>query len=327
MAGKKNTIKKVPKILPHKHSGRFAHHRHTSYEALFALLVIAALFVSTLSNTLVSAQSAPPVEDSYQTHAIVAETAPSSAPEITSIRDGQNFTSADPIQVGGRCASGMIIKIFKNQVLSGSTLCRNNAFSIQSDLFVGANSIVARAHNVSNKAGPDSTPINVRLVLDGRGTANDPVNPFGGPAGQLYISTEQSHVGVNPGDPITWPISVNGGRAPFAINISWGDRTTELVSRSTDGTFEVKHRYKEPGTYQVVVDATDQLGNKAKLELVAIAGMPQATAGSQQKSGPTANGLVKPSLLILGALILLVVAFWLGEKREEYIMKKRLTLA
>jgi hypothetical protein len=54
-----------------------------------------------------------------------------------------------------------LVKIFKNNVFGGSVQCDRGNFSLQSDLFVGTNELVARVFDELDQPGPDSNIVTV----------------------------------------------------------------------------------------------------------------------------------------------------------------------
>src|SRR3954469_10172322 len=73
---------------------------------------------------------------------------------------GQSFTTL-PITVSGICTNDLLVKIFKNNVFSGSAQCKNGSYSIQIDLFSGQNELIARIYDALDQPGPDSNVVTV----------------------------------------------------------------------------------------------------------------------------------------------------------------------
>src|SRR5215469_2946188 len=68
---------------------------------------------------------------------------PKQGATITVPTNGQVFTNV-PITVAGLCPSGLLIKVFSNNVFVGSTMCNNGSFTLQIALFAGTNDLVAK---------------------------------------------------------------------------------------------------------------------------------------------------------------------------------------
>jgi hypothetical protein len=317
------TKKGYKKLLANHHTGKIKPHKHTSYGSLVLVMFL------TFMPLLFASHSVAVAADSYQTYAVVPGPAPNQAPVITNLSAGKVFTVNDPVPVRGSCPSGTLVKVFKNEVLAGAALCQNGSFQLSIDLFVGNNSLVARAYNMNDSVSPDSTPINVQLVLPGsRLTGTDQLNVQGAPAGQFYLTSEIFHRGVNAGDTLTWPLILAGGQAPYAVSVSWGDGKTDLISRGDAGRFDSNHVYSQPGgyrgSYTIIIKATDQAGNKSYLQLVAIVSgdkQPAGLAGSVT-GGYGASTAIRLAWQLLAGGSIAVFSFWLGEKREERLLKR-----
>jgi len=254
----------------------------------------------------------------YQTYAVVAGAVPSSAPTIANLTNGKIFTTTDPVVVKGSCPSNTLVKIFKNQIFAGAALCQNGAYQVAIDLFIGDNVLVAQAFNTNDISGPESTPVSVQLTL---------AEVTGVPANQFYITSEQFHQGAEVGDTMTWPIIINGGQPPYAINVSWGDGKTDLFSRTDASRFNINHVYKKPsgdkGSFTITIQATDQTGSRALLQLVAIVSG-NATPGivGGVSGGYKYSTIIRIAWQGLAVAVLVVLSFWLGEKREAKTIKK-----
>src|SRR4051812_45109133 len=144
--------------------------------------------------------------------------APSIAPGISIPRNGQVFTQI-PITVSGTCSKDYLVEIFKNNVFAGSVICKNGSYSIQIDLFDGQNDIIARQYDALNQAGPDSAVVTV--------TFNNTVPNSGT---RPTLTTAFAKRGANPGETLSWPLTLSGGTGPYAISVDWGDKgTQELI--------------------------------------------------------------------------------------------------
>lgn len=239
---------------------------------------------------------------------------PTVGARITVPSNGQVFSNL-PIRVAGTCPSGLLIKIFKNEVFGGATQCENGSFSMQIDLFSGRNELVARVYDSLDQAGPDSNTVTV-TYNDGRPGAGTRVS----------LTSNFAKRGANPGQSLTWPIILSGGNGPYAISIDWGDGTpVDLVSREFPGTFDIKHVYDKPGTYNIIVKAVDNNGDVAYLQLVGVANGPlsQDEAGGTDGDGggQTVKILWQPAAILIPFII---STFWLGKKYQLKVIKSRL---
>jgi len=240
---------------------------------------------------------------------------PTRAPGISVPRPGQVFTST-PITVSGFCDSNYLVEIFKNNVFAGSTTCHNGSYSIQIDLFDGQNDLIARQYNANNQVSPDSGTVSVTF-------SNTVPNSGSRPT----LTTAYAKRGANPGESLSWPITLSGGTGPYALSVDWGDKSSpDLISRAAPGAFNIEHTYAESGIYNVTIKATDANGASSFLQLVGIANGPiQQTSSTTNKNNTTVKTervIIWWPMLIL--LVLTIAAFWLGKQHQLQTIRTRL---
>jgi hypothetical protein len=311
---------KHKKILDVSHSGRLRPHKHTSYVGLAVVLALAFMPLLLVSKTAV-ADNQSFVPRTEQVTAVVAAPVPTSAPTIANLSTGQIFSGTSSITIQGRCVTGTIVEIFKNQVMGGAQVCSRGAYSIAVDLFNGNNSIIARAYNADGIPGPDSPTITVELTPPGAtqsGTLSG--QAF---ANQVFIAAEISNNHRSDvSSIIRWPLVVHGGIAPYTVTISWGDGTTDTVAQSEAGQFTVNHDYGKAagknGSLPVTVKATDIIGDSASLHLVAVFDSPAQASGVLKFFGLAFDSpaALRLGWILLVAALLVVAGFWVGERRE-----------
>jgi hypothetical protein len=315
---------KRKKLLPKHHTGKLTHRKHTSYDALGSILVLTFLVLFIVTNTVVNASPLDPVEDSYGTYAVVPGPVPTTSPTVTNIGDGQVFTTTDPVTLTGTCPDDTLVKVFKNDVFAGSTFCQNGRFTVDIDLFLGQNALVLRAYNANNKPGPESVPLNVRQQVLGATTPDSQNTVINN---QFFITSETNYRGVGINEPISWPITIVGGQAPYAVSVSWGDDKTDVISRPQAGTFEIKHIYDRPndqykGSYTVTITSADQTGDEAFLSLVTIVGGEDASVAATIKKGYNWSSTLRVAWQLMLLALLLALSFWLGERREAFVLRR-----
>ena len=307
----------VVKLSHHRHTGRLRPHHETSYALLVFLLMITSIIVAAVTTPT---QAALTGSGTYTVLAVVPGPRPTQPAVITSPVSGQTFQT-NPIVVSGTCPKGTLIKIFKNGVLAGSIICDgSNRFSLPIDLLIGSNALTAVAYNTNDQAGPDSPAVNVTL--------NVPSGGFGF-SSELILQSTSYYRGVVPGQQVVWPIEIVGGLAPYAVNFEWGDGTSSLITRLGPGPFTLDHVYNKVGGYlgafPLIIRATDAAGHTAYLQLTTIVNDPTASTASTTKGG---KGFDVSSIMFIWPLIivllLLVLAFWLGERREKHIMQRQM---
>jgi len=289
---------------------------------LLVLLVFVGVFIIPLTN--VNAQT---VENPQSGSVGLTGTVPGPPPDIPAVIDvpsQQEVLVSTPTAVRGECVPGTIIQISRNGAFAGSVLClEDGTFQLQIDLLPGLNTIIASTFDALNQQGPDSAPVIVNYqpqdggVDVGQNIAT--ISPF-------VITSNFGARGVNPGDEITWPLSVSGGVAPYAISIDWGDGSEDtLLSLDDSGEFNPTHVYDQSGTYSVTVKATDADGRLAFVQVLTIVNGP-AVGGITQEADPNANVVVRDQYVLwpIYALVVCVfVAFVIGRSFQRWSDKHK----
>lgn len=285
--------------------------------ALSTQAAVLLLLVAPASAATPTLPPAPgPSNSSLGLQATIPSAPPTQAATIATPSNGA-VVSNIPVTVSGLCQTGLLVKIFVNNVFVGSTVCVSGSYQLQVDLFNGRDDIVARVYDALDQAGPDSNIVTV--------TYNDA--QFAAYGSRVTLTSDYARRGANPGQELDWPVTVSGGTPPYAISVDWGDGTaSDLQSVSFAGLLTLKHVYNSAGTYQITVKASDAKGTEAFLQLVGVAnGAIQASSPSIGKS----NSIVTTKTVVvwwpsLIALPLLLAAFWLGGRHELYTLRRQL---
>lgn len=245
---------------------------------------------------------------------VVPSDPPTQGATIAVPSNGQSFTSI-PVTVSGLCPRGLLVQIFRNNVFGGSVECTTGSYSLQVDLFVGQNELVARVFDALNQEGPESNKPVVNFITGTPGAGT-----------RVSLTTPFAKRGADPGSELTWPVIVTGGQGPYAISVDWGDSTPpDLVSQQTAGTVNLKHTYKTPGLYNVTVKATDARGDTAFLQLVGVGNGPIPAGGTTGQGGSASRierVIIWWPLLVLFAMM--ASTFWLGKRHEIELIKAKL---
>jgi hypothetical protein len=277
-------------------------------------LKIVALFVAAAALWLPAGALAVtnPQSESLGLEATVPGSPPTQAATIAIPSSGQTFTSL-PVTVSGLCQTGLLVKVFANNIFVGSASCTSGSYSAKIDLFSGRNDLVARVYDALDQAGPDSNVVSV--------TFNDAqFIKFGT---HVSLSSIYARRGANPGSVLSWPIIISGGRAPYALSADWGDGNgSDLKTVAFAGTVTLAHTYNQAGVYIVVVKATDANGTSAYLQLVGVGNgkIDGALNANNQATTVTKNVVLWQPLVLLIPMLLL--AFWLGQRYELYTIRR-----
>ena len=304
------------KLIERDHSGHLRPHEHTSYIVLFIILAVVGLALTTYT---VNADNTPhplPQASSISLTGSVPGKVPTVAATIATPKDQQHF-STSPVTISGTCPANTLVEIFKTNIFAGSTPCNDaGTYSIDIDMLIGKNELIAKVYNSMNEAGPDSNM--VVSYYDALPSQAGPIVPLGLSGAQLILNTDAVFRGTFPNQDLNVPIDILGGTAPYAVNIQWGDSTNKVIPRNDNSTFSADHIYSKPGTYQISLQATDANGRVAFLTVAAIVNGQPTTASISA----TSQNLQVLWPLYVGA-IAAVISFWVGEKREKRILRTR----
>lgn len=295
--------------------------------ALTFAFILAAMFLVVGADGA-SAQSSDPVQSgSVGLTGQISAPPPATGATIAFPANGQVF-SDNPIVVTGICPDGLLVKLFKNNVFAGSAQCVDGSYSLQTDLFVGENELIARVFDDLDQPGPDSNVVIVNFNNDA----------LGAPA-RVTLTSNFAKRGAFPGQNLIWPVILSGGTGPYAFSVDWGDgKEADLLTEPFPGTIDLSHVYEEPGVYNIIVKVVDSNGVTAFLQLVGVGNGPLSQiADAGEGGGLDENGnpltgvgnLTGTRVRIIwwpAALIVpfAVSTFWLGKRYMLYILKKRI---
>ncbi len=337
----------------YRHTGKILPRTSTSYPMLVMILLCVGVLIGGWTHVVTA--------DSYQVHASVPGPAPTQAAVIDTPAANAHFNDK-PIIVSGSCpiaASGDYVSIYRNTFYSGTAICdASGHYQLSIDLFSGANQLVARGYNFTDVAGPDSAPVTVYydppaapIIPDEAATTTTTnskpaaqgfsINaaPVSGSSATtvrpLSISTDFTIRGYYVGQQSVWQLDLQGGTAPYALAIDWGDGSNGIVSRGSAGPARLTHTYEKAGGYQgsynVKFTATDAAGDQTFLQLLVVVNSRQpSTVGRTSQTGGGA-GFSSGVLHTLGhyiwpgygMVLLMLSSFWLGERREFHMLKPR----
>jgi hypothetical protein len=282
------------------------------------MLLLVFVGFALLISTVAAAPPGPAAESVGLTGTMPGKP-PTVAATIKSPKQGQRFTDT-PVTVSGTCPKNTLVEVFKNDIFAGSTPCGDDGkYSVDIDLLIGENKLIAKVYDALNQTGPDSNSVTV--YYDALPAQLSSLNPLSFGGAQLLLNTDAIFRGSFPGQEMSMPISVIGGTPPYAINVQWGDGTNRVEPRSNNLTFDIRHTYKRGGTYKITIQGTDSKGRVAFLTVAAIInGQPDPVAAAS-KTKATMN-----KLLVLWPLyttiLAVVISFWLGERREKKILSR-----
>ncbi len=307
------------KLIHHRHSGKLRPHEHTSYLPLGILLLVVGLLLGVYTSY---AASPGPEAGSVGLSGIVPGKPPTVAPTIDTPREGARF-STTPVTVTGSCPKGTLVELFKNNIFAGSIPCLDTGrYSIDIDLLIGANILLARVYDDLNQAGPDSNKPTV--FYDALPAQAGPLTSLDFGGAQMLLNTDAVYRGVFPNQEMNMPIDILGGTPPYAINVQWGDSTNKMVPRANNQSFTVGHIYTRPGTYQISIQGSDANGRVAFMTVAAIVNGQPSVVGSSDEPVVSAGTMARLLTLwpLYTSIVAIAISFWLGERREKYVLTR-----
>ncbi len=307
---------KRPRYSHHAHTLRLRPHSETSYALLVFVSLIAVIVLGAFTTTILAAPG-DPVTDTITVHAAILTAPPTFGATITTPVNGQQFSTSQ-VDVNGACSPTKLVKVMKNGILAGTVVCNvGGRYAITITLFGGSNTLTANSYDAADQPGPVNPGV---TVVYNPPPPGQPGSIVGEP---LIVTTSGTPQAVYTGQPVTIPITIKGGHAPYAVYITWGDGTDNVYSRAEDGTVTFSHNYDKPGpnqdAYTVVIKVTDSLGNTATLSLAVIV-RSRLTALATE---PVSGGRLMIAWPILALILLMILSFWVGELITSGVLKSK----
>ncbi len=134
------------------------------------------------------------------------------APAVIAYPYGNQHFSEKPIGVTGSCPDGSYVKLYRNSAFSGAAQCAGGNFSIQTDLFVGANILQTKVYNVNNQEGPQSDLLTVYYDL----TTLAPVKLPGTPTQLQIVNLDQAKYSTGLIRNVSTTPTISGFAPPFS---------------------------------------------------------------------------------------------------------------
>lgn len=310
------------KLHPHKHTGKLLHHRHTSYRALFLLLVMTGVVL------LVPFKMAR--ADSYNVNAIVP--APlSTEPAVITNPSDSTVVRQPNVRFSGSCPvinPPLIVVLYDGSSIVGSQYCATDGtFSILVGLTPGHHSIVPQIMNFTGQMGTAGKAVLITYIAPIASDASPAVPASQAvtpkPAGDnsLKIITGAPFIIYGPAKDAIWKGRIGGGAPPYGLTISWGDGTINKRTALSTGGLELRHHYNHSLIYQVRIDVYDAAGNVQGISLIALT----PAAYASYTATPTwidSTNLSRAWLLYVLYLVTIAVLVLFWQRERVYYAKQ-----
>jgi hypothetical protein len=317
-------MKKLLKLQEHKHTAKKLAHHHTSYRALWLIMVIFGICLFAIQRAVTA--------ESYMVTASVPAPIPSTPAVINDPKD-KAVVQTSNIIVSGNCpiiVPAIIVGIYSNDTLVGSSGCSaSGQFSAVVHLVPGQNILIPRIYTITNDGGPIGSPISITLVLSAststvRSTSNSSISNSTSPSSNIFLSADKPFILYKSGQKLIWPIKIEGGTPPYVLSIDWGDNTKIAINSKTYGVVELSHSYTGSDTYLIRLTVRDSTGSVASISVVAVSlalGKTPSVYGATLNTDSTGsiidfNGPVIAYMLVIIGLI----AFWFGSRYQHKLL-------
>ncbi len=317
-------MKKILKLQDHKHTARRIEHKHTSYRALFVVMLFFGLCLFFVGKS-VSA-------DSYVVSASVAAPIPTVPAQITSPLSQATLTSQN-IVISGTCpiiVPAIVVVLYQGPTMMGSAGCSvTGEFSGTFSLNPGSNVITPKVMTITNDFGPDGpahTLIYQPPVLPDTKpptqqtptTINKPEQATPSAAGSLQIKSDMPILAFKQNESFVWKIAINGGQSPYTIVVDWGDGTKSTYAANSAGEQALEHIFKINKNTLVRISVKDATGKEVYTTVAGVTFRQQITPAVNGISQAAADPLFSLARLwiIYGLTLLMIAAFWLGSRRQ-----------
>lgn len=170
------------------------------------------------------------------------------------------------INVAGICqlmAQPLIVSIWRDNSILGSAICANGLFSIDVNLILGENILVAKSQNTVGQFGPNSSlhPVSYRpSIVNTDPTGTNLLSNFQVNSGQSAAHLSNSAQG-------SIEIIIQDGKAPYQVIINWGDGNFDELTLNQSGNHVFDHQFAELIDDKIVILVTDADGNFQRLVL------------------------------------------------------------
>lgn len=274
------------------------------------LVIIWAHLVSAITQI----PTPSPKPGSFGLEATKKQAPPKTAPTISNPGNGSSSVN-QIVTVSGICQTGLLIEVYNNKVMAGSTMCKNGSFSVKIGLFIGTNDLTAIGYDDLGQASPVSNKVRVNF--------NPPKTIAFGDIVTLTSTYGRRASAV--GKTLSWPLELSGGSGPYALSIDWGDGSDpQLKSQAAAGNLTIEHVYEHAGIYTVTITATDSNGVTAFLQVVAVASGEEATLDNDDTEVEPESKTIVLWLPAALTILLLVPAYWLGRRSQLTSLRRQL---
>lgn len=138
----------------------------------------------------------------------------------------------------------------------------------------------------------------------------------------MHIAVGCMQRNVFAGELINLPLHIDGGLAPFALAVNWGDTKEDLVTVLNSTKRILAHTYTVGGFHYITLKATDSQGTSTRIQTTVSVngdGTTDPVASSLDKFINNAETIwVESPVPLYIAAVTLAVGFWIGDIFQRY---------
>ena len=287
---------------------------HTSRGVLLVIMLLTGVMVALATHQMRTNAYIQTGQGDVNLSGLVKQIPPSQPAVILKPSFGQTFTTS-PITVSGTCQLNKFVQIYRNRKAVDAVACIRGEFGATVDLVPGKNNFVIRTLDNLFQFGPNSEAVNAFYYPPSSAAPRQ-----GGDGLEVTIQSDMS--GFTVGQLFDLKATIEGGVAPYALKIDWGDGDQDIFPVTSAGIVALNHRFNRSDLYQIKLNVKDSKGNTAGAETAVLVGGPTITStitGGFLSPPKSFVDLVWPIYVVSATAVTL---FWLGQHFELALLKR-----
>ncbi len=205
--------------------------------------------------------------DSYNVTAVVHAPLPADLPIVSGPTNTNQENSG--VYVSGTCTvivpTIIVVLVRDSQTIGSGNCSADGKFSIFVGLVLGTNTIYPKFLTVTGLSSGYGVPISITYELKKLPAKEQPKsNEADTPNGEaLVVNFDYDFVSYDNHALTKLKYTVQGGKAPYDVVISWGDNSQKKYQAKASGEQNIEHKYKKilPPS-QITIQVTDARGIK-----------------------------------------------------------------
>jgi hypothetical protein len=304
-------MRRLLKLIEHKHTAKRMPHRHTSYRGLWLVLALAGLSLFSIHESVRAAEY------------VVTATVPVPIPAVAAAIDtpaNNSLVHVASITISGSCpitSPAIIVGIYNaaDELLGSSSCSVSGRFAVNVALANGTNVLTPKVFTVLHDAGAVGVAVTITYSPTVVTTAG------------LHFVLNSPFLTYKINEQFDWQFSIQGGSSPYILSVDWGDGSKDTQSATAAGAVAFQHRYTQSGTHLIYLTITDNENRQVTTSVAAITLMstnsvlnsnPEVNGSSQDAASPSSSLTISKAVVIsYSGTVIVVGAFWFGAYRQN----------